>query len=326
LTDLDKQSFAALEFLRDALGHPLLVGRFKRPVNWFYSPMTAPYVLGQIPGEVVVYDCMDELANFRFAPADMRERERFLLSAANVVFTGGYQLFEAKRQSHNNVSFFGCGVDSVHFGKARQAETEVPAELRALSRPVLGYFGVIDERLDYQLLAALADQMPESNIVMAGPVVKVDAGELPQRKNIHWLGQRPYSELPGLVKGFNVCLMPFALNEATRYINPTKTLEYMAAGKPIVSTAVPDVVRNFASIVRVAKDTGGFISATREACEAPRVDLIAMGIEKARASSWDSIVAEMERKVTACTGLQKFRTTSWNQALPSRTEGAHGLV
>jgi glycosyltransferase involved in cell wall biosynthesis len=154
---------------------------------------------------------------------------------------------------------------------------------------------VIDERIDYDLLRALATSLTDVELVMVGPVVKVDPAELPQAENIHWLGQRQYAELPAHVKGFDVCLMPFALNEATEYINPTKTLEYMAAGKPIVSTAISDVVHNFTPVVAVAQSQTEFVEAVRAAIEHPNAELIARGVEQARANSWESIVSRMER-------------------------------
>lgn len=290
----DEEAALVLPLLRAALArHPLLAGAFEAPVQWFYTPMPAPSFIGQL-GEIgVVYDCMDELANFRFAPPDISERERFLLARADVVFTGGWQLYEAKSRHHKNVHFFGCGVDMEHFGRAHQASNAPAAELIGVQRPVLGYFGVIDERLDYGLIDELARAFPHGTIAMVGPLAKVDPAQLPKAQNIAWLGQRAYADLPSLVKGFDLCLMPFALNEATRYINPTKTLEYMAAGKPIVSTAVPDVVRHFTPIVDVARSHAEFVEAARRALESPRSEAIAQGLQCAAANTWDAIVATM---------------------------------
>jgi glycosyltransferase involved in cell wall biosynthesis len=298
LASTDEDCAVVLPLLEAALAtHPLLAGRFDSPVQWFYSPMTAPCFLGRFGASGVVYDCMDELANFRFAPPDISEREKHLMSEADVVFTGGYQLFESKSRYHRNVHFYGCGVDVEHFGKARLDATDVPEAVASLPRPVFGYFGVIDERLDYPLIEALANRFPEASIVMAGPLAKVEREQLPDRPNIHWLGQRDYAELPSLVKGFDVCLMPFALNDATRYINPTKTLEYMAAGKPIVSTAVPDVVRNFTPVVDVAQSSDAFLEAVDWAWRRPDPQLIEQGLERARCASWDSTVDSMERDI-----------------------------
>jgi glycosyltransferase involved in cell wall biosynthesis len=295
---VDAQCQALLTMLGQALReHPLLAGRFERPVQWFYSPMTAPCLLGKFDARGVVYDCMDELANFRFAPPDIGAREQFLLERADLVFTGGYQLFESKSRHHHNVHFYGCGVDVRHFGKASLDETVVPEDVAALPGPVFGYFGVIDERLDYPLLQALAERFPQASIAMAGPFAKVDPEQLPRLPNIHWLGQRAYEELPALVKGFDVCLMPFALNDATRYINPTKTLEYMAAAKPVVSTAVADVVRNFTPIVDVAWSQEEFLDAVERAWKCPDPERVVQGVVRAGHASWEATVAEMEQDI-----------------------------
>jgi glycosyltransferase involved in cell wall biosynthesis len=272
-----------------------LAGRFARPIQGFYTPMPAPAMIGAFDERAVIYDCMDELSKFRFAPRELVDRERALMAEADVVFTGGYRLWQSKSKYHANVHFFGCGVDVAHFASARSSDLELPRELAALHKPVVGYYGVIDERIDYDLLRHLAGALPHAELVMVGPVVKVDPSELPQAPNIHWLGQRQYAELPAHVKGFDVCLMPFALNDATEYINPTKTLEYMAAGKPIVSTAVSDVVHNFTPVVAVAHSPEEFVAAVRAAIEAPSAELIARGLEQARTNSWESIVARMER-------------------------------
>ena len=274
-----------------------LGGAFERPVQWFYTPMPAPAMIGAFNERGIVYDCMDELSKFRFAPTELVDRERYLVTSADVVFTGGYKLWQAKSRHHHNVHFFGCGVDVDHFARARSEELPLAPELQSLGRKVMGYFGVIDERIDYDLLRKLADENSDAELVMVGPVVKVDPKELPQGPNIRWLGQRAYADLPSYVKGFDVCLMPFALNEATEYINPTKTLEYMAAGKPIVSTAVADVVHHFTPVVTVAESADDFVTATAAAINMPDLATIARGIEQARANSWETIVARMERIV-----------------------------
>jgi glycosyltransferase involved in cell wall biosynthesis len=295
---IDDQHQIMLPLLDHALRtHPLLAGRFHKFVQWFYSPMPAPSTLERLAGVAVVYDCMDELANFRFAPPDIAQRELQLLAHADVVFTGGRALFEAKSRHHDNVHFFGCGVDAKHFGQARSADLRVPEELAQLRRPVLGYFGVIDERLDYDLIERLSQAFPNCSIAMVGPLAKVEPEQLPASANIHWLGQRDYAQLPPLVKGFDVCMMPFAINDATRYINPTKTLEYMAAGKPVVSTAVPDVVRNFGAYVGVARSHGEFIAEVRRALTQPDTARIARALAHAEGSGWDAIVAAMRTHV-----------------------------
>jgi glycosyltransferase involved in cell wall biosynthesis len=301
-----------------------LGGLFEHPVQWFYTPMPAPTMIGAFGERGVVYDCMDELSKFRFAPAELTDRETYLMSRSDVVFTGGYKLSQSKAKHHSNVHFFGCGVDVAHFATARSSGLEVPPEIARLQRPVVGYYGVIDERLDYDLLASLAAALPNVELVMVGPVVKVDPRELPQAQNIRWLGQRRYEELPAHVKGFDVCLMPFALNDATEYINPTKTLEYMAAGKPIVSTAVSDVVHNFTPVVAIARSPAEFAEAVRSAIEEPDESLIALGLEQARSNSWESIVARMERIIADA--VRSRETRAARAARPELSRVDRGAV
>jgi glycosyltransferase involved in cell wall biosynthesis len=288
---------SSIEAVKDLVTQALsaggsLDGQFANSVQWFYTPMPASTMLGAFNEVGVVYDCMDELSQFKNAPPELRSREKLLMSNADVVFTGGHKLFRSKSRTHPNVHFFGCGVDAQHFGQARLPETVAATDVSS-RKPVAGYFGVIDERLDYDLIAYIAARYPECSVVMVGPVVKVDPSTLPQRANIHWLGQRNYDELPRYLKAFDVCLMPFALNEATEYINPTKTLEYMAAGKPIVSTAVPDVITNFTPIVKVAMSNDDFVDAVVASAANPDSSMIQKGIEMATRSTWDNIVRSM---------------------------------
>ena len=218
---------------------------FIRP--WWHRAM-----LGKFDTAAVVYDCMDELANFRFAPPDLPTREATLLGAADVVFTGGYQLFT--RSSATTATSISSDAASTRPITPRHAipRPQIPADIASLPRPILGYFGVIDERLDYGLIESLAARVRRRIRRDDRPVREGRSGNAAQRPNLHWLGQRDYADLPAYTKGFDVCLMPFALNDATENINPTKTLEYMAAGKPVISTAVADVVRNFARSSRLA--------------------------------------------------------------------------
>ncbi len=272
-------------------------GQFERPVQWFYDPMAAPSFLGEMSEIANVYDCMDELSKFACAPPQIIDREMSLLEEADVVFTGGKKLFESKARLNPNCHFYGCGVEVPHFAKARLEGTPVAPELEGLPKPVLGYFGVVDERIDYALLADLADANPRASVVIVGPVLKVDERSLPRRPNLHWLGKRPYEDLPALCKGFDVCLMPFALNESTEFINPTKALEYMAAGRPIISTAVPDVVSNFGSVVGLAASRAEFVERCRRAAERPDPGAVERGLRMAAANSWDGIVARLEQHV-----------------------------
>lgn len=236
-------------------------------VVWFYTPMALP-LLAELSPRAVVYDCMDELAAFKDAPRQLRQREQALMKSAQLVLTGGPSLYEAKKTMHPNVLCLPSAVDAQHYSP-RSAASRIDLMLRAeqiqgrIPGPRLGFFGVIDERLDIDLLAALADTEPHWQVVMVGPVVKIDPARLPQRPNIHWLGQQPYQLLPQLVADWDVCLLPFALNESTRFISPTKTLEYMAAEKPVVSTAVHDVVAMYGDVVRIGRDADTFVEACR---------------------------------------------------------------
>lgn len=280
---------ATLELLRDFAASPQ-GERWTNAVHWLYTPMMEPQVWVFGAPVAIVYDCMDELTNFAFAPADLAPREEVLLTEADVVFTGGHQLYLSKKRRHENVHFFGCGVDFDHFASA--SGTAVAPDLAPLERPRLGYVGVIDERLDYELLDELARELPDATLAMVGPVVKVDPASLPRRPNIHYLGAKPYHSLPSYVAGFDVCLMPFAMNEASRFINPTKTLEYLASGRPVLSTPVADVVTNFGHAVHVAPPEA-FAERAREILAGHRLDPGA-GLEAARRSSWETRVAEME--------------------------------
>lgn len=282
--------------VQKALGGPL-ASRFKRPVQWFYDPMATVAFASQLNERAIVYDCMDQLSQFRGAPPELVRRERELLALADVVFAGGPKIHKAKRTLNPNCHCYGCGVDEQHFGQARKRSTEVPGDLARLGHPRLGYFGVVDERMDYALLDALARAHPEWEVVIIGPVTKVDPASFPQHPNLHWLGGRDYNQLPAYVKGLDVCLMPFALNEATEFINPTKALEYMAAGRPVVSTAIEDVVLQFSHIVHVAGSHDEFIAACERSIARPDTDRIHAGLELARKNSWEAIVAKLEEHI-----------------------------
>jgi glycosyltransferase involved in cell wall biosynthesis len=281
-------------------------GRFEDPVQWFYDPMAVPAFLGQMNEIATVYDCMDELSKFAEAPPEIKPRERRLLQEADVVFTGGRKLWELKRALNSNCYFYGCGVDVAHFSKARDSQINVPEDIASLRKPVLGYFGVIDERMDYELLANLASANPDWSIAIVGPTLKV--AKVPHLPNLHWLGRKAYTELPAYCKAFDVCLMPFAMNDATEFINPTKALEYMATGKPIISSAVADVVTNFGSVVKIARTHGEFISLCRQAVENPDLVAIEGGLKKAAENSWGSIVARLEDHVS--TALQQKQSVA----------------
>ena len=285
---------AVTEAIRQAVRDGMASLGIERPLLWFYNPMDAGWALGQFGERGVVYDCMDELAQFRGAPPELIEREATLVAAADVVFTGGYELWLKKSKQHANTHFFGCAVEYTHFGQA-QAEGPIPDDLAAIAHPRVGWFGVVDERVDYDLLREAAARRPDLQFVVVGPPVKVDPKDFPQAPNLHWLGGRDYKDLPAYCRGFDVCMMCFALNEATEFINPTKALEYLATGRPVVSTAVRDVVRQYEDTVAIAGSTEEFLATIDGALAGRQAEMVEKGIEKARGASWENTVGEMQR-------------------------------
>jgi glycosyltransferase involved in cell wall biosynthesis len=213
---------------------------------WFYTPMALPLATGLRP-RGVIYDCMDELSAFKHAPRQLVQRENALFKMADLVFTGGRSIYNAKKGRHPDVHCFPSSVDAKHFSSA-SGDHALQANL---ARPRVGYCGVIDERINMDLIDGLARARPEWQVVMVGPTAKIDPAALPRYDNVHWLGQQSYDDLPSFISGWDVCLLPFALNEATRYISPTKTLEYMACGRPSVSTAIRDVVEPYGHVVNI---------------------------------------------------------------------------
>jgi beta-glucosidase/6-phospho-beta-glucosidase/beta-galactosidase/glycosyltransferase involved in cell wall biosynthesis len=280
-------------------------GEFDRPLLWYYSPMDSAWSLGHFANRGVVYDCMDELSNFTGAPPSLQENEARLMRHADIVFTGGYELGDKKRKLHPNVHTFGCGVDYAHFAKAGDAATRIPPDIDFMKRPVLGWFGVVDERVDYAMVGEMARMRPAWSFAMVGPVVKVDPNLLPHAPNLYWLGGRDYQQLPNYCRAFDINMMCFAINAATEFINPTKGLEYMATGKPIISTPVRDVVRQWSDIVRVARTAEEFVAAADDALRAGGGDeRIARGIELAKRNSWDTTVESMRKLIRDAIGAR----------------------
>ncbi|TCH98315.1 UDP-galactopyranose mutase [Roseococcus sp. SYP-B2431] len=276
-----------------------LVARLGTASAWYYTPLARAFS-DHVPWRAIAYDCMDELAAFRFAASDMKAREQRLMADADVVFTGGLGLFEARRGQHSNIHCFPSGVDLDHFMAARSGLAE-PEDQAHLPRPLLGYFGVIDERLDMGLLARMAELRPGWHFAMLGPVAKLAPEELPQAPNIHWLGGKPYAELPRYLAHWDAALMPFALNEATRFISPTKAPEYLAGGCRVISTPVSDVVRRFEGIeaVAIAEDAEGFVAAAELAMARGDSSDFAAVDDLLADSSWDAIAARMSTLLEA---------------------------
>jgi glycosyltransferase involved in cell wall biosynthesis len=268
-------------------------------ILWYYTPMALSFTRHLKP-LVTVYDCMDELSAFKGASPVLREREAELFRRADLVFTGGQSLYEAKRARHPNVYAFPSSIDHAHFAQARNALVE-PADQAAIAHPRLGFCGVIDERLDIELLAGLASARPDWQFVLVGPVVKIDPNSLPRRPNIHYLGGKAYSELPAYLSGWDVALLPFARNESTRFISPTKTPEYLAAGKAVVSTSIRDVVRPYGELglVSIADTVAEFVQAVEAAlAEQPKRAAWLERVDQFLAqTSWDKTWGQMARLI-----------------------------
>jgi glycosyltransferase involved in cell wall biosynthesis len=264
---------------------------------WYYTPMALKFSRHLQP-VLTVFDCMDELSAFKFAPQELKDLEAELLEKADVVFTGGASLYAAKEHRHKNVHLFPSSIDSKHFGQARQAMVE-PQDQQGIPHPRLGFFGVIDERFDIQLIRDAAAAQPDWHFVLVGPVVKIDPATLPQAANIHYTGGRSYQELPAYLAGWDIALIPFALNESTRFISPTKTPEYLAAGIPVISTPIRDVVNPYGEqkLVHIAANAEELIAAGQTILNntADRASWLTAVDAFLEGNSWDTTCAAMQQ-------------------------------
>jgi UDP-galactopyranose mutase len=315
-SNLNGQSEAALtrliaEFLAE---HDVVL-----PVLWFYTPMALPLADG-IRASAVVYDCMDELSLFQGAPPELLARERALIERADLVFTGGHSLYEAKRSRHPAVYAFPSSVDVDHFAPGAHTHRE-PEDQRRIPGARIGFFGVIDERMDVELLRAVAAERPRYQFVLVGPIVKISQDVLPRAANIHYLGPRSYARLPAYLRGWDVAIMPFALNDATKFISPTKTLEYIAGGKPVVSTAVRDVVVPYGQngIVRIA-DQGSFAAAIDAAIAESSTVREQAYQEVLRGTSWEKTWKAMSALIEPLE--RDIHPPAFRSFVPNATQGA----
>ncbi len=286
----EEQQESALKRLLDEF----LAGEKGPFIRWYYTPMMLPFSR-QIDSVCTVYDCMDELANFRFAPPRLLPLEQELLDSADLVFTGGFSLYEVKKNRHPNVHPFPSSVDRAHFAQAR-GDLEEPIDQKIAPGPRFGFYGVVDERMDLDLIAAVADAHPEWSLMIVGPVVKIDPADLPVRANIHYLGNKKYEELPAYLGGWDVALMPFAINDSTKFISPTKTPEYLAGGRPVVSTPITDVIRHYGDLegVFIARDPDAFVEACEQALKLSREGEWLSQVDLKLANlSWDITFARM---------------------------------
>ena len=293
-----------LPVLQDLLAD--LVPAGEEPIVWFYTPMALPLLQGLKPSKVI-YDCMDELAAFKNAPKQLLQRESALLNIADVVFTGGPSLYQSKRDRHANAHCFSSSVDAKHFRQAQDRSISHPDQ-NHIPQPRLGFYGVIDERFDTELVKAMADAHPEWQIVMVGPVVKIDPATLPKQPNVHYMGQRTYDQLPQFLAGWDVCLLPFALNESTKFISPTKVLEYMAVELPSVSTPITDVKVPYGDVVEIAESYDDYIAACERQLTLSDDARQAMQLrmrEVVAGTSWDRTAASMHALIESAVPSNK---------------------
>jgi glycosyltransferase involved in cell wall biosynthesis len=306
----EAQSEAALAQMVDEL---IQAEELQRFVTWYQTPMALPFSRHLSP-LAVAYDCMDELSLFRGAPRRLVELEAELLKKADVVYTGGQSLYEAKRNRHSNVHAMPSSVDVVHFAQARTPQSD-PADQAAIPHPRLGFFGVLDERLDIPLLRGVAEHRPDWQIILLGPVAKIDPGTLPRLPNIHYLGMKKYEELPAYMAGWDVALLLFARNEATRYISPTKTPEYLAAGKPVVSTSIRDVIRPYGArgLVEIADTPREFVHAV-SACLRADAERQRRADALLSTMSWDATFVRMKTLLDQCVHRRRMARSTTRAA------------
>ncbi|MDB5122947.1 MAG: glycosyl transferase [Mucilaginibacter sp.] len=265
---------------------------------WYYTPMALEFTRKHLP-ELVIYDCMDELSAFKFAPEELKTLEKELLKRADIVFTGGQSLYEAKKNQHANMYAFPSSIDKAHFEKARQLRKATAGSINN-RQPKLGFYGVIDERFDIELIRSIAGSRPDWQIILIGPVVKIDHATLPKNANIKYLGSKTYQELPALIADWDIALIPFLLNESTRFISPTKTPEYLAAGLPVVSTPIKDVVNPYGKnkLVSIGESAADFIEAAEHILAGKGRDKWLNKVDAFLAqNSWDKTCSNMLRQI-----------------------------
>lgn len=300
--DANRESLDELQRdLLDAFLSEYKIGNF---VAWYYTPMMLAWS-EHLEAQATVYDCMDELSAFKFAPPELLENEAKLFRRADLVFTGGQSLYEAKKDRHASVHALPSSIDAAHFRKARNIGDE-PEDQKSIARPRLGYCGVIDERIDLKLLQEMADLRPTWQFLMIGPVVKISEADLPRRENIHYLGRKNYQELPAYLSGWDAALMPFAINDSTKFISPTKTPEYLAAGLPVVSTAIRDVARPYGemNLVEIASTAEEFVAACERAMQENADERLGKTDEFLSRNSWDKTWGQMDDLIGAAVRKQ----------------------
>lgn len=306
--------FNRMRLIIDVIMKELVVAEH---ISWYYTPMALPFTDHLTP-QMIIYDCMDELSAFKNAPKHLLTYEKELFKRSDLIFTGGHSLFEHKRKQHHAIYPFPSSIDSSHFQKARIIKKD-PIDQKDIPHPRIGFYGVIDERFDIDLLRSLATEKPDWQFILIGPVAKIDLDNLPNSSNIHYLGQKHYDELPQYLAGWDISFMPFAKNESTKFISPTKTPEFLAGGKYVISTSIQDVVVPYGinGLVSIADSTLDFITAAEKYFRLDqyqkdkwmmKVDMFLSGL------SWDITWNQMNLLIEKCVRQKKFQNLEKDEA------------
>ena len=284
--------------LKALLDSCMYSNNIQKYILWYYSPMALPYS-DHLNPTLTIYDCMDELSAFKAAPPELKELEVCLMDRADLVFTGGHSLYEGKKHLHTNIHPFPSSIDKSHFVKARVFK-EDPPDQASVPHPRFGFYGVIDERFDINLIDELSASRPDWHFVLVGPVIKINPDSLPKKENIHYLGRKEYKELPDYLSGWDVAMLPFALNGSTKYISPTKTPEYLAGGKPVISTSITDVVTPYGKqgLVKIADTAEEFITAAEQILANKNNEALGKKVDDFLANiSWNKTWSRMTRLI-----------------------------
>ncbi|MBC8235032.1 glycosyltransferase [bacterium] len=291
------------------INHIFLVSRLRklvkklnleRPILWFYAPRLVK-LIGQFEEKCVVYHCVDELSTYKDADNTLfAAMEEELLRKADIVLTPARSLFERKQKYNTNIHLMPNAADIEHISKSRLETTPVAPDIANIKKPIIGYVGTIANWVDLLLIEKIAVTHPEWSIVLIGHihafVSLADIKKLEIYKNIHLLGRKEYEELPRYYKAFDACIVPLLLNEHIMYSNPTKIYEYLATGKPIVSTDFPSA-REFEHLIRIAKNREDFIHQIEKALNEDEPQFVEARLEEAKKHSWDARVEKISELI-----------------------------